>query len=377
MKKIPKNIKRVLISIIAIIIWTMWAFAFITQPWKNVSSQTEVHTGEINPTATAYFAWGCFWCMEGIFEKQYGVEGAYSGYTGGSAETASYEQTSAKNTGHREAVRVVYDPDIISYKTLVELYWTQIDPTDDGWQFNDRGFVYSTAIYYNNEAEREIAELSKLELQNSWRFQENIVVAIEPAKEFYDAEEYHQDYYKKNPVRYKLYTSWSGRRPYIEANWQDRIDEIESGLKKPVAKYSEKELLWITSSKWYVTQEDGTEPAFDNKYWDNKEPWIYVDIVDGTPLYSSLDKFDSGTGWPSFTKWIDEANLTTHIDTRFFMTRTEVRSKHADSHLGHIFNDAPPELGWIRHCINSASLRFISVDSLEEEGYWEYVEMFN
>jgi len=378
MKKISKNVKRIIIFILAIIIGTMWAFAFITQPWKNNTSKPESqYIGEINATATAYFAWGCFWCMEGIFEKQYGVEWAYSGYTGGEASTATYEQTSAKNTGHREAVRVVYDPDIISYETLVELYWTQINPTDDGGQFNDRGFVYSPAIYYENNKEKDIAEASKKALQDSGRFEEDILVTIEPAKEFFDAEEYHQDYYKKNPIRYKVYTSWSGRRPFIETNWQDRIEEIESSLKKPVAKYNEEELRErLTPLQYKVTQQEGTEPAFHNEYWDNKEAWIYVDIVDGTPLYSSLDKFDSGTGWPSFTKWIDENNLTTHIDTRFFMTRTEVRSKHADSHLGHIFNDAPAELGWIRHCINSASLRFIPVDKLEEEGYEDYVEMF-
>jgi len=282
-------------------------------------------------------------------------------------------------------VNILYDPDIISYKKILELFWTQIDPTDDGGQFNDRGYLYSPAIYYSSEEEKTIAEQSKRDLQESGRFDSDIVVAIEPAKEFFDAEEYHQDYYKKNPVRYKLYTSWSGRRPFIEKNWQDRIDFlegkqyvkgewIESGLQNQHKKDELRSRL--TPLQYKVTQEEGTEPAFDNEYWDNKESWIYVDIVDGTPLYSSLDKFDSGTGWPSFTKWIDEDNLTTHIDTRFFMTRTEVRSKKADSHLGHIFNDAPAELGWIRHCINSAALKFIPVDQLEAEWYGEYMEMF-
>jgi len=323
--------------------------------------------------------------MEWIFEYQTGVEWAYSGYTGWEASTATYELTSSKTTKHREAVRVVYDPNIISYKKLVELFWTQINPTDDRGQFNDRGFVYSPAIFYNDDQEKRIAEQSKADLQESWRFEQDIVVAIDPATEFYDAEERHQDYYKKNPVRYKVYTSGSGRRPFIENNWQDRIDFLQN--KKYIdeewvefrssAKYSQEDLKSrLTAMQYKVTQEEGTEPAFNNEYWDNKEPWIYVDIVDGTPLYSSIDKFDSGTGWPSFTKWIDESNFTTHVDTRFFMTRTEVRSAKADSHLGHIFNDAPPELGWIRHCINSAALRFVPVDQLESEGYGEYLDLF-
>jgi len=386
MKKIKKYGIYGALFLVTIIITVMFSTGMFSFFWKKDTDATLYqHTWEINATATAYFAGGCFWCMEWIFEKQYGVEGAYSGYTGWDEATATYELTSNKDTAHREAVRVVYDPDIISYKKILELYWTQINPTDDGGQFNDRGYVYSPAIFYNNEEEKAIAEQSKKDLQESGRFESDIVVAIEPAKEFFDAEEYHQDYYKKNAIRYNLYTSGSGRRPFIEENWQDRIDFLKN--KKyingewveytPQSIYSEEELRErLTPLQYRVTQEEGTEPAFDNEYWDNKEAWIYVDIVDGTPLYSSLDKFDSGTGWPSFTKGIDEANFTTHIDTRFFMTRTEVRSAKADSHLGHIFNDAPAELGWIRHCINSAALRFIPVADLESEGYGEYVEMF-
>jgi len=341
-------------------------------------------------SATAYFAGGCFWCMESIFEKQDGVEWAYVWYTGWEESTATYELTSAKNTKHREAVRVVYDPEAISYRKLVELFWTQVNPTDDGWQFNDRWFVYSTAIYYNDLNEKIIAQQSKNDLEVSKRFENPIVTAIEEVKPFYDAEEYHQNYYKENSIRYNLYTAWSGRKQFIENNWQDRIDELEgkdymNGLlvktqKSNIAtkKFSEQELRErLTPLQYKVTQEQWTEPAFNNKYWDNKEAWIYVDIVDGTPLYSSLDKFDSGTGWPSFTKSIDEDNLILDVDTRFFMTRTKVDSATSGAHLGHIFNDAPAELWGIRHCINSASLRFIPVKKLEEEWYGEYAEMFN
>ncbi len=366
---------------LAVVLWLAIANGYI---WGTKTSEKNKNMQEIDPSKlqSAYFAGGCFWCMEGIFEKQAGVEWAYSGYTGGSAETATYEQTSNKDTGHREAIEVVYDPSIIDYKTLVELYWTQIDPTDAGGQFNDRGFVYSPAIFYSNDEEKLIAQQSKNNLSVSKRFSDPIVVSIEPAKEFFLAEDYHQDYYKKNPVRYKVYTSWSGRKWFIEANWQDRIDELEKSLSSSLkgelkSQFSEKELRErLTPLQYKVTQEDGTEPAFNNEYWDNKEPWIYVDIIDGTPLYSSLDKFDSGTGWPSFTKSIDENNIVEKTDTRFFMTRTAVDSATSWAHLGHIFNDAPKELWGIRHCINSASLRFIPVEDLEKEGYGEYLELF-
>jgi len=334
--------------------------------------------------------------MEEIFEIQDGVEWAYSGYTGWEESTATYEITSSKTTKHREAVRVVYDPNIITFRKLVELYWTQTDPTDWEGQFNDRGFVYSPAIYYSNEQEKLIAQQSKNDLNVSGRFDELVATVITPATPFYDAEEYHQNYYKEKPVRYNVYTAWSGRKEFIAQNWQDRIDELEgkdyvNGMLQPspqpspsgerertISKFSETQLReMLTPLQYKVAIQQGTEPAFDNKYWDNKEPWIYVDILDGTPLYSSLDKFDSGTGWPSFTKSIDKNNLILDIDTRFFMTRTKVDSATSWAHLGHIFNDAPQELWGIRHCINSASLRFVPVEDLVEEGYWEYVEMFN
>ena len=382
-----------------IIIWicviSIWWVAFAYNSWIfsqkiPVKNTTELNTKNLK---NAYFAWGCFWCMESIFEKQAGVEWAYAWYTGWSEETATYEQTSAKNTKHREAIKVVYDPNIISYEILVQLALTQLDPTDSEGQFNDRGFVYSPAIFYNNDEEKIIAQKIINDLSVSRRFSEPIVVSVEPAKKFFLAEEYHQDYYKKNPVRYKLYTSGSGRKEFIEENWSDKIEEIESSLQddsssqetslnSPLkgemeSQFSQEELREkLTPLQYRVTQEDGTEPAFNNAYWDNKENGIYVDIIDGTPLYSSLDKFDSGTGWPSFTKWINEENLETSTDTRFFMTRTEVSSATSWAHLGHIFNDAPKELWGIRHCINSASLRFIPVEDLEGEGYGEYVEIF-
>lgn len=320
---------------------------------------------------TAYFAGGCFWCMEGIFESQEGVAAAISWYIGGTQESANYKQVSNGGSRHREAVKVEYDPDTISYEKLVELYWTQIDPTDAGWQFADRGFHYTTAIYYSNDQEKNIAETSKKALEDSGKFDNKIATEILVKVDFYPAESYHQDYYKKSSLRYNLYKKWSGRADFIDENWKDRIAQLNEQT------YSDEALKKrLTPLQYHVTQEEGTERAFQNEYWDNKEEGIYVDIIDGTPLYSSLDKFDSGTGWPSFTKAISEDVIDTHTDTRFFMTRTEARSASSDAHLGHIFPDAPQELGGIRHCINSAALRFVAVEDLEEEWYEKYLELF-
>ncbi|MCH2188850.1 peptide-methionine (R)-S-oxide reductase MsrB [Candidatus Gracilibacteria bacterium] len=320
----------------------------------------------------AYFAGGCFWCMEGIFESQDGVYEATSGYMGGDASDAEYTQVASGKTEHREIVRISYDPDIIDYATLIEFFWTQIDPTDPEGQFADKGFQYTTAIYYANPEEKEIAEKSKQALEASGKFEKPIVTKIVPVSEFFKAEEYHQDYYKKASTRYNLYKHGSGRAGYIEKNWKQRIEELESQGKESEASLRAR----LTPLQYEVTQNDATERAFQNKYWDNKDEGIYVDIVDGTPLFSSLDKFDSGTGWPSFSKPIDADHVSEHVDTKLFMTRTEVRSENADSHLGHVFPDGPKEAGGERYCINSAALDFIPVEELEERGYGEYVKLF-
>lgn len=339
--------------------------------WGRSVDDTQKDNAFTGSTQSAYFAGGCFWCMEGIFESQEGVVETIVGYIGGPQETATYAGSSAPDTLHREWVQVIYNPKQISYEQLVELFWTQIDPTDPGWQFADRGFQYTTAIFYDGETEKQIAESSKQSLQSSGKFEKDIATVITPVVPFYIAESYHQDYYKKSATRYKAYARLSGRKGFIEDNWQERIVELTQEL------YSTESLQErLTPLQYYVTQQDGTEPPFRNKYWDNKEPGIYVDVIDGTPLYSSLDKFDSGTGWPSFSKTIDEGVVVEHKDNKLFIPRIEVRSTSSDAHLGHIFNDAPRELGGIRHCINSAALRFVPVDDLEEEGYGEYMKLF-
>ena len=430
-----------------------------------------------NEEKIAYFAGWCFWCIEGIMDAQDGVKTAISGYAWWDTENPTYEQVSSWKTKFRESVKVVYDPTQIDYATLVKIFFHQIDPTDWEWQFADRWYHYSPAVYYQTEDEKKIVEKYISELENSKKFDKKIAVKVEPFKNFYEAEEYHQDYSVKNSGHYNRYKIGSGRAGFIENNWKNEennhnnslweiVEYSPETLKNSAKKYnilffhavwcsSCKAILadfakqwapqdvlilkvdydknlelrkkynvvtqttfvlvdkdgnlikrWIpalgisdlqeqiksasTSGKktytdaelrakltplqYKVTQEWYTEPPFQNEYWDNKEPGIYVDVIDGTPLFSSTDKFDSGTGWPSFSKTIEENFVAENADYSHGMIRTEVKSW--DSHLGHIFDDGPKELWWKRYCINSAALKFIHKNDLEKEWYAKYLKLF-
>jgi peptide methionine sulfoxide reductase msrA/msrB len=379
--------KQKIIFISAIIIFTTGIFFFNNS--KEDSSKKNEALGLSENLEMITFAGGCFWCIESAFQEEPGVTHAVSGYVGGRPENANYLAVSKGGTLHRESVQVTFDPLIISAYDLIKIFWNQIDPTDNEGQFSDRGFQYTTAIYYHSEGQKKKAEDSLVALGESNIFELEIVTKIVPISEFYSAEEYHQDYYKKSSRNYKAYAKASGRVDFIEEEWakkaaqeflqKERQSEVEfSSLVKGNYDYSDEEIELLLENldplAYHVVAENGTEQAFNNTYWNNKADGIYTDIVTGNALFSSTHKYDSGTGWPAFWRSINDDSIELLEDNSLSQVRTEVRSE--TGHLGHVFDDGPVDQGGRRFCINSASLLFIPLDEMKEKGYGEYLDLF-
>jgi len=329
---------------------------------NNVIDQTYVKKEGID---VIYLAGGCFWGLEKLMQSIPGVVDVVSGYANGDAGIEpSYKTVTTGRTGYRETVRVEYDPNKVSLDLILFAYFHVIDPTIKNAQGNDVGTQYQTGVYYVDEANQMIVErIAEIERERH----EIFVVEVEPLHRFYDAEEYHQDYLDKNPHGYCHITNTEMR--VISEFVIDPGDHPRPTMEEIKAK--------LTDLQYHVTQESGTEMAFNNEYWDNHAEGIYVDVVTGEPLFSSRDKFDSGTGWPSFISSIDENTVRLFEDRSRGMVRVEVRSRAGNSHLGHVFYDVPNSPNGVRYCMDSAALRFVPADRLELEGYGYLQEYVN
>ncbi|HOW22339.1 MAG TPA: peptide-methionine (R)-S-oxide reductase MsrB [Sedimentibacter sp.] len=310
-----------------------------------------------------YLAGGCFWGTEKYLSMIKGVVETEVGYANGNTENPSYEDVCRRNTGHAETVKVVYDPEKIELKNLLKLFYKAIDPVSVNRQGNDIGSQYRTGVYYVDKEDEAVIKESLAELQKE--YSEPLVVEVMELKNYYPAEEYHQKYLDKNPGGYC----------HIGAAEFHELEEAQKDTKYKVKSKGELHMT-LTEMQYNVTQNNATEPPFDNEYYDNFEEGIYVDITSGEPLFTSRDKFDSGCGWPSFSKPIDDKVIKEKLDLSHGMLRTEVRAANSDSHLGHVFNDGPIESGGLRYCINSASLEFIPKEKMKERGYGDLLYLF-
>lgn len=345
----------------------------------------------MNQLKTATFAGGCFWCMASAFDKKPGIEQVVSGYMGGDVDNPSYEHVCTGSTGHAEVIQVHFDPKIITYQELLKIFFSQINPTDKGGSFMDRGSQYRSAVFYHTEEQKQLALEAIQQIDDSKMFENPVVSQVQEAVKFFPAEEYHQDYHKKNPLQYKYYSLGSGRKSFVNRVWdekslkifdqirpeqKDTLTQTEQGAPTPIIPDDDALKKQLTPLQYKVTRENATEPPFKNEFWNNKQEGIYVDVISGTPLFSSKDKFDSGCGWPSFTRPIKEKQMVERQDNSLFMQRTEVRSKTSNAHLGHVFDDGPGPSG-LRYCINSAALKFIPRQELKQHGYEDLEELFS
>lgn len=360
--------KYIIIFIVIIIAVTVTAVIFLKH---GVSKNSNIKKGDEMTTIVPdyknsrfkeiYLAGGCFWGVQAFFDRIMGIEYTNVGYANG--KTVETDYYSLKKTGHAETVYVVYDANSIQLSEIIEYFYKIIDPTSLNRQGNDQGTQYRTGIYYTDEKDRQVIEnITEAEQQ---KYDKKIVTEIEPLKNYIPAENYHQNYLDNNPGGY-CHIDLSNiprEKPVIYTS--DYPMPSEDDLKSK-----------LTELQFQVTRQNATEPPFSNKYWNNKEAGLYIDIITGEPLFLSSNKFDSGTGWPSFTRPIQWDVITYKTDKSMGMERIEVRGRSSNSHLGHLFNDGPPAEGGLRFCINSASLDFIRVNELEKRGYKKFEVLF-
>jgi peptide methionine sulfoxide reductase msrA/msrB len=337
---------------------------------------------------TMQVAGGCFWCVESDLEKLSGVIEVVSGYSGGSSQNPKY--TDYGDGGHREVVEVTYDANQVSFEEILIVTMKTTDPTDDDGTFADRGDKYSSAFYYENDSQKQIIDNLITEVDDRGPYDKPLAIDVEKRATFWKAEDFHQDYYKGtlSKLKYQYYRTASGRDALIKKYWgaNDHSTALPwrtkattnsnqtymwSNYKKPTADELKEEIDELT---YRVTQKDGTEKAGSSPLDKIYEPGIYVDVLSGEPLYSSKDKFDSGTGWPSFVRPITDGAIIEKEDKSLFSTRTEIRSVIADNHIGHVFSDGPKDSTGLRYCMNGVALKFIAKADMQTGGYGDFLQ---